>query len=102
MAKQPINPKKTTMDTYEEGGPAKATVEIEPDKINPGHYKDMGVYEPVKIIEAFFPEDGHLSHAAKYLLRAGRKDGSPAHEDLKKARWWITRWLQYHGFEGKE
>ena len=30
-------------------------------------------------------------NAIKYLWRAGKKDGSPEKEDLKKARWYIKK-----------
>ena len=58
------------------------------DIINhPPHYKSNGM-EAIDVIEAFeLPYN--LGNAAKYILRAGRKNDR--NEDLKKAVWYIQR-----------
>ena len=65
------------------------------NKINPPHYKGVFIkgveVQPADIIEAYFPTDGLLSQAAKYLLRAGRKPEASYLADCGKALWWIAR-----------
>lgn len=64
------------------------------DSVNhPDHYQTRSGLEAVDVIEAFFPDDPHLSHAAKYLLRAGKK--GPLVEDLRKSMWWIGRRIYF-------
>ena len=64
---------------------------------NPQHYKGViikGVeIQPADIIEAYFIDDGLLSQAAKYLLRAGRKQSASYLSDVGKALWWCARAL---------
>ncbi len=77
------------------------------DAINPKHYEiklrtvngQTVKVEVVDIIEAICPQDAHMAHVMTYILRAGRKAKSSYVEDLKKARWWITRSLKFHGAE---
>lgn len=61
------------------------------DPVNhPDHYTRGGI-ETIDVIEA----KGlgfHLGNAVKYLLRAGHK--GDAVEDVKKARWYLDRWLE--------
>lgn len=53
--------------------------------IRPEHYKQSnGLYEPIMIISAW-GNDFNIGNAVKYIARQGRKDISPASEDLKKA-----------------
>ena len=63
--------------------------------INPQHYKGVMIkgveVQPADIIEAYFAQDGLLSQAAKYLLRAGRKPDSSYLKDVGKALWWCAR-----------
>lgn len=63
--------------------------------INPQHYKGViinGVeVQPADIVEAYFANDGLLSQAAKYLLRAGRKPESSYLADVGKCLWWCAR-----------
>ncbi len=65
------------------------------NKTNPAHYKGVTIngheVQPADIIEAYFPTDGLLSQAAKYLLRAGRKPEASYLADCGKALWWIAR-----------
>jgi len=58
---------------------------------HPEHYHP-GPYEAIKVIEAW--ELGfHLGNVVKYLSRAGRKHDNSL-EDLKKARWYLDRYIQ--------
>lgn len=63
----------------------------EPDMINaPPHYRGADGLEAIEVLEAY--DLGlHLGTAMAYLLRAGRKGDRL--EDLRKARWWVARWL---------
>ena len=64
---------------------------IENDPVNhPSHYTD-GI-EVIDYIESKrFPY--HLGNAMKYLSRAGKKDKSKTVEDLRKAVWYIERYI---------
>lgn len=69
-----------------------STVKNQVDMINhPPHYQAGGL-EAIEIIEAY-GLGYHLGNAVKYILRAGRKNGSAAGaiEDLKKANWYLKR-----------
>lgn len=71
------------------------------DEINhPSHYT-AGSIEVIDFLEAWdFPF--HLANAIKYIARAGRKDKSKTAEDLRKATWYINRYIDYLGKqEGK-
>lgn len=71
--------------------PTTATDATQFDAIErPRHYLE-GIdpaYEPIKIVEAW-DLCHHLATAVVYILRAGRK--GTAIEDLKKARWYLSR-----------
>lgn len=58
---------------------------------HPAHYGGQDdPYEPIKIIEA--KDLGfNTGNALKYLLRAGRKPGTPYVEDLRKAVFYLNR-----------
>ena len=62
------------------------------DAINhPLHYT-FGKIEVIDFIEdQKFPY--HLGNAVKYISRAGRKDPDKLIEDLKKAVWYINRYI---------
>lgn len=62
------------------------------DMVNhPPHYKAGGV-ETIDFIEA--KDLGyHLGNAVKYISRAGIKTSDPT-EDLKKAVWYINRYIE--------
>lgn len=84
----------------------RSTGDTAPSVVNsPSHYaitvKAAGgipvQIEVVDLIEALYPQDAHMAHAMTYVCRAGRKHSSSYLEDLAKARWWITRAIQFHG-----
>lgn len=64
------------------------------DMVNhPDHYGGAdSKYEVIKIIEAY-NLGFHIGNVIKYLLRAGKKTSSQL-EDLKKARWYLDRYIK--------
>ncbi|WP_295114596.1 DUF3310 domain-containing protein [Ruminococcus sp.] len=70
---------------------------------HPAHYTAGGI-EVIDFLEAWnFPF--HLANAIKYISRAGRKDKNALVTDLKKAVWYINRYIDYvekQGLGGKE
>ena len=65
------------------------------EQINhPQHYGgENNPFEPIKIIEGL-KIGFHLGNTLKYILRAGKKDPSKKIEDLKKARWYLNRYIE--------
>ena len=58
---------------------------------HPAHYT-RGKYEVIEVIEDW--ELGfHLGNAIKYIARAGYKDPAKTEEDLRKAIWYIERFI---------
>lgn len=68
----------------------------EDDPVNhPAHYT-FGSIEVIDFIESLrFPY--HIGNAVKYLSRAGRKDPEKTVEDLRKAVWYINRYIDLLG-----
>lgn len=64
------------------------------DNVNhPPHYT-FGSIEVIDVIEGLeLPY--HLGNAVKYIARAGRKDPSKTEEDLRKAIWYINRYIEF-------
>lgn len=60
---------------------------------HPSHYQTGGELEAIDVLEAFNLH-GELWNAMKYLMRNGKKAGEPATKDLKKARWYLTRYIE--------
>jgi hypothetical protein len=66
------------------------------DVVNhPPHYTRAGV-ECIEVIEAL-GLGYHLGNAMKYLWRAGAKEGNPPEQDIRKAVWYLERWLNSQG-----
>lgn len=62
------------------------------DMINhPPHYQSDTGLEVIDVIEAFFPQDSHLSHVFKYMARTGKKDTPES--NIRKSIWWLVRKL---------
>lgn len=84
-------------EALEDVGRELANVNAEPlidgDIINhPSHYTD-GNIEVIDYIED--KKFGyHLGNAIKYISRAGKKDPSKETEDLRKAVWYIERYIE--------
>ena len=72
----------------------------ENDPVNhPSHYTD-GI-ETIDYIESkHFPY--HLGNAVKYLSRAGKKNPAETVTDLKKAVWYINRYISLLEKEGEK
>lgn len=70
------------------------------DEVNhPAHYTAGGI-EVIDFLEAWdFPF--HLANAIKYICRAGRKDKNALVTDLRKAVWYINRYISYIEKGGK-
>lgn len=59
---------------------------------HPQHY-NMGKVEAIDVIEDW--NLGFcLGNTVKYIARAGHKDPAKTIEDLKKARWYLDRYIQ--------
>lgn len=65
------------------------------EKINhPSHY-NAGKIEVIEFIEdQGFGAGFCLGNAIKYIARAGKKDPKALIEDLKKARWYLSRHIE--------
>jgi len=64
---------------------------IEEKVDHPSHYGGAGsTYEAVNVIEAL-GFNFLIGNVVKYLWRAGRKTGTYAPEDLRKALWYLER-----------
>ena len=64
------------------------------DRVNhPSHYT-QGKIEVIDFIEDQ-KLDFHLANAVKYICRAGKKDPMLEVEDLKKAIWYIQRYIDH-------
>ena len=66
---------------------------MEHDNVNhPAHYTD-GNIEVIDFIEdKNLPY--HLGNAVKYISRAGKKDPEKPAEDLRKAVWYLNRYIE--------
>ena len=65
------------------------------EKVNhPDHYGgENNPYEAIKVIEAW-DLNFHLGNVVKYISRAGKKSENSI-EDLKKAEWYLSRYVQF-------
>jgi hypothetical protein len=65
------------------------------EKVNhPDHYGgESSPYEAIKVIEAW-DLNFHLGNVVKYISRAGKKSKNNV-EDLKKAEWYLNRYVQF-------
>jgi hypothetical protein len=60
---------------------------------HPSHYQSVAGIEAIDVIAAFMdPAPFCLGNTVKYVLRAGKKAGNSALQDLKKARWYLD-WI---------
>lgn len=66
------------------------------EKVNhPSHYGGDNPYEVIKIIN-HYELNFDLGCVVKYVLRAGKKDGEPTIDDLKKAAWYLADEIKKH------
>ena len=62
---------------------------------HPDHYGGEGnPYEAIKVIEAW-GLGFHLGNVVKYISRAGKKSDNSTLQDLKKAEWYLSRYVQH-------
>lgn len=62
------------------------------DVNNPSHYRRTNL-QPIEVIERWnLPF--HLGNVIKYVVRAGHKDPAKTKEDLKKAIWYLKRYIE--------
>lgn len=62
------------------------------DPVNhPEHYT-RAKFEAIEVIDAFFKDNYYLGQVFKYTARAGHKENEL--EDLKKAQWYLNRYIQ--------
>lgn len=59
---------------------------------HPPHYT-FGKFEVIDVIEDW-KLAYHLGNVVKYIARAGRKDPGKELEDLRKARFYLDRYIQ--------
>ena len=59
------------------------------DAIKPDYYNDTKI-APIDVIEDW-DLDFCLGSALKYIKRAGKKEGNPSAQDLKKVIWYVER-----------
>lgn len=57
---------------------------------HPPHYGGDTTYEAIKVIEAW-GLGFHAGNVAKYMSRAGKKQGADLVDHLEKARWYLDR-----------
>lgn len=63
------------------------------DNVNkPAHY-NSGKIEVIDAIEDW-QLGFHLGNVIKYISRAGKKDSNKELEDLKKAAWYLNRYIE--------
>lgn len=78
------------------------SAEIE-DNVHPKHYQLPGGMQVVDIEQAVFGRAALMEHclcsATEYILRHKRKNGL---EDIRKAHWWIGKYLELAGMEEED
>lgn len=61
---------------------------------HPPHYGGQeDLYECIKVIEAW-ELNFHLGNVIKYISRAGKKNPKETLTDLKKAQWYLNRYIE--------
>lgn len=71
-------------------------VDIEKNVQHPIHYGGKeNPYEVIRVLKAWgLDNDAYLWNVAKYIARAGKKDGNSMIQDLEKARWYLDYKIQ--------
>jgi len=75
------------------GDPIEDVPEMSDNVNHPAHYT-FGTIEVIDVIEGLL-SPYHLGNAVKYIARAGRKDPAKTEEDLRKAIWYINRYISF-------
>jgi hypothetical protein len=71
------------------------------DEVNhPSHY----TFGNIEVIDAIEDWDlpYHLGNVVKYVARAGKKDKNKTIQDLKKAQWYLSRFIEMMESENDE
>lgn len=70
----------------------------EPDNVHPNHYKLPNGMQVVDVEVAMFGKEAVQAHclstALEYILRHKQKSGV---EDIRKAHWWLSEYLELEG-----
>lgn len=71
--------------------------QVEDDINHPSHYQSESGLEVIEAIEAFIadPVAYMLGNVMKYISRGGKKRANPQIKDLRKARWYLDRAIDY-------
>lgn len=67
---------------------------------NPPHYQTDSGLEAIEVIRAFFRDNYNLGTVFKYIARTGKKWDTL--EDLKKARWYLDREIEWRENDAHE
>ena len=71
------------------------------DMVNhPPHYQTADGLEAIDVIKAYFKENYNLGQVFKYIARCGKKND--AIEDLKKARWYLDKEIEWREAENHD
>ncbi len=62
------------------------------DKEAQAHYLNYDP-QPLEVCE-IYELDHHKASAVEYILRAGKKEENSEHKDMRKALFYIQRWLE--------
>jgi hypothetical protein len=74
--------------------PLEFYAEVSSQVENPSHYGGKeNPYEAIKVIEAW-GLGFHLGNVVKYISRAGKKSKNTEKQDIEKALWYISRYLE--------
>ena len=71
---------------------------------HPERYGGDTTYECIKVLEAWLPSEQYKGflrgNALKYLCRVGKKDETV--QELKKARFYLDKYIEFEETNGKE
>lgn len=71
---------------------------ILPDAVHPNHYKLPNGMQVVDVEVAMLGKEAVQEHclctAVEYILRHKGKNGA---EDIRKAHWWLSKWVELEG-----
>lgn len=82
----------TTSQTMDGSVAVAPSLSFKSDVVNyPAHYT-FGKFEVIDVLEDW-NLDFRLANCVKYIARQGKKDADKALEDLKKARWYLDRYI---------
>lgn len=75
------------------GDPIEDIPEVSDNVNHPAHY----TYDSIEVIDVIegLELPYHLGNAVKYIARAGHKDPAKTEEDLRKAIWYINRYITF-------